>query len=342
MKLYEITIKPIGGLGTPLKGDTIFGHFCWQAVHDPNLLNGGLDRWIEAYPERPFAVFSSAWPLLVKGQDSQYALKRPDLPFSFFPRQKDNEDQDEYEFSKDLKKKKWLLAGEDLKLEVSWAKLLTDRELAAMMTAEGKAPSTEAAGESIWVTETRTHNTINRLTLTTGEGAFAPYAREVLTYLPEMELSIFVLLDEEATDIERVQTGLERIGAFGFGRDASTGLGRFEITDCEEKALPGRDEANALYTLGPCVPEKDSYRRMWFTPFVRFGRHGDVLAGSANPFKNPVIMADEGAVLAPRNKADLNRPYIGRAVTGVSLIQEKAVAQGYTVVLPVKLEAQNE
>ena len=57
MKLYEIIIKPESGFGTPLKGDTIFGHFCWQAVYNPDLLNGGFDKRIACYGQRPFAVF---------------------------------------------------------------------------------------------------------------------------------------------------------------------------------------------------------------------------------------------------------------------------------------------
>lgn len=54
MKLYEVIIKPESGFGTPLKGDTIFGHICWQTAYDKNLLEGGLDRWIDCYAERPF------------------------------------------------------------------------------------------------------------------------------------------------------------------------------------------------------------------------------------------------------------------------------------------------
>jgi len=56
VKLYEVIIKPESGFGTPLKGDTIFGHICWQTAYDKNLLEGGLDRWIDCYAERPFFV----------------------------------------------------------------------------------------------------------------------------------------------------------------------------------------------------------------------------------------------------------------------------------------------
>jgi len=57
VKLYEITIRPVSGFGTPLKGDTLFGHFCWQAAYDASILNGGLNQWIACYAEKPCAVF---------------------------------------------------------------------------------------------------------------------------------------------------------------------------------------------------------------------------------------------------------------------------------------------
>ena len=88
MKLYEITIQPISGFGTPLKGDTIFGHFCWQARYNPTLLAGGLQKQIDRYAERPFAVFSSAMPKIEA--DNTHALRRPALPMPIlFPSIKD-------------------------------------------------------------------------------------------------------------------------------------------------------------------------------------------------------------------------------------------------------------
>ena len=80
MKLYEVIIKPESGFGTPLKGDTIFGHICWQAAYHPDLLDGGFNCWIDRYAERPFVVCSTAWPKIRKDGKWFYAMKRPDYP----------------------------------------------------------------------------------------------------------------------------------------------------------------------------------------------------------------------------------------------------------------------
>ena len=49
-------------------------------------------------------------------------------------------------------------------------------------------------------------------------------------------------------------------------------------------------------------------------------------------------MADEGAVFIPNDKGVFDKPYIGRAVTGVSKAEPSSVVQGYAPYLPLKLE----
>lgn len=341
MKLYAITIKPSSGFGTPFKGDTLFGHFCWQAAYDPGLLNGGLAAQIERYPEKPFAVFSSAFPKLRTAEGNIYLLKRPDLPFSFMvPPQKDK--AEEMRDKKDFKKKKWMAVQETLCLDLKKAQFLDDPELLSKITTElsGDARRCIKKTESPKFLKafSQSHNTINRMTQTTGKGAFAPYAKENQHYFPGIELAVFVLIDESVTDMDRVKKGLERIGVWGFGRDASTGLGRFSVVDCQEMPLPDLTRSNAWYALAPFVPEQGRFADIFFTPFVRFGKHGDKLACQGNPFKNPVIMADEGAVLLTKENDTGRKPFVGRAVTGVSKSMPETVVQGYAPCLPLKFE----
>lgn len=341
MKCYEITIKPRSGFGTPLKGDTLFGHFCWQVHYDPGILNGGLDRWIDCYDTQPCAVFSTAWPKLRIGERDRYALKRPALPLSrLFP-----------DMGKDRRKRmrerktrshqKWIVVDENLHIDLKAARFMSDRELAceAAGDLQGEARRRSLGTERCLMTAfLQPHNTINRQTMTTGEGMFAPYTMPSIFYSPETKLAVFVLIDETATDIERVRRVLERIGNRGFGRDASTGLGRFDVINDREKDLPTVPGANACYTLAPSVPEKGMFGDCYFTPFTRFGRHGDLLAITGTPFKNPIIMADEGAVLIPADGGIGARPYLGTSVRNLSKSEPRTVAQGYAPFLPLKLE----
>ena len=180
------------------------------------------------------------------------------------------------------------------------------------------------------------HNTINRATMTTGKGMFAPFVMDNIWYLPGMRLTVFAAVDEEAATIEDVRKGLQRIGAYGFGRDASTGLGRFSVEGAAEVGWPRWRPGDGLLALGPWVPEHGRYQDLFFRPFTRFGRHGAQLLASNKPFKNPVVMADEGAVAVsdgPRG------PVIGRAINNISKAMEQCVAQGYTLALPIGVPA---
>lgn len=340
MRLYEITLKPHSALGTPLSGDTLFGQFCWQVAYDPRLVEGGLEKQLARYAEHPFLVFSSAWPCFRVEDRLTYAIRRPDLPVDWLSPPPTGSRLQRLTHRKEVKKKGWLLLDETL--QPDFHQLVDDDGLLRRLRertpqAVQRLCRRAGAGKPL-ITWQQPHNTINRQTLTTGEAPFAPYTQEVHFYPPGTELALFALVDETATDIERVKLGLSRIGHTGFGKDASLGLGRFQLTGTRKLALPTPAEANALLTLGPCVPAPHSFTQAFFTPLVRYGRHGDRLATSRNPFKAPVIMAAPGAMFVPADSRALTRPFFGRSVTGVSLVQPQAVAQGYAPAVPVKLE----
>lgn len=345
MKVYDITIKPSSGFATPLKGDTVFGHFCWQLANAPGLTGKSLDALLSNYSERPFAVFSSAFPKFCEGRKYSYALKTPDLPMEDLfdlPGEK----LEKIKKRKEYKSKKWMMLREGQRLaSFKGQDYRNSKELLGLAdktaTDETKKIVKRAGTGSFIAAATQYHNTINRLTGTTGEGGFAPFSVEQHVYYPETELALFVGIDEDAIKISQVLKGLERIGLLGFGKDASTGLGRFEIVEeAEEVELSslGSDSPNACYTLSPCVPEKDLFSEMFFSPFTRFGKHGDILAKSGKPFKNPVVMAEEGAVMVPKNDDIFKKPYIGRAVRNVSKAEPNTFVQGYSLYIPVLVE----
>ncbi len=329
MRVYEIIIHPLTGFGTPLKGDTIFGHLCWQIAYDESVLKRTLSDLLGVYSEKPFAVLSSAYPCFLHDGRRFYAMRTPALPtdhiFNLPP-----EKRERIKKRKDLKKKVWTVFERGKPTpSFKGMEYLDDVELAA---------KTGGSGQSIGCPQTR--NKIDRLTGRTGEG-FAPFVVDRQIYHPGTELALFVGIDSDVADIGGIRTCLERIGEIGFGKDASTGLGRFRVTDCSEIVLAemGSKGANACYNLSPCVPEKDTYSAIYSNPFTRFGRHGDVLAKSKNPFKNPIIMADEGAVMIPKDtEKTWKLPYIGAAAAGLSKADEKTVAQGYSLYIPVSME----
>lgn len=341
MKWYEITIQPRSAFITPLKGDTLFGHFCWQAAHDPTLVDGGLDQQISQYGQKPFAVFSSAF---IKGDSATWFLKRPDIPLRFFPAFAGMNKKERIRNAKEMKKRKWMQVTDSLEIDLAQDKFLNNAELLRFLKTnldDNTRKQIEGYGiNRVTSSVSHPHNSINRLTGTTGTGMFAPYSTQTAWYFPETLLVIFVLIDENATDINQITKGIRNIGQWGFGKDASTGMGRFDVMEYRQLTLPDFSRASAFYTLAPSVPEKKAFKHIFSLPFTRFGKHGATLATSGAPFKNPVIMVDEGAVFFPSDAcADtlIKKRYTGTAVCRVSKIMPQTVVQGYAPVLPIQL-----
>jgi CRISPR-associated protein Csm4 len=344
LKIYRIKIKPLSGFGTPLKGDTLFGHFCWQIINDEKLCGKSLEVLLENYQESPFIVFSSAYPIFNIENKIYYAFKTPDMPpDKIFDLPEDKRER--IKKRKEFKAKKWMLIKEDEKfISFKGLEFFSDKELidkAALNVSKELLKRLRYEGSKQFIRFfNQAHNTINRITGTTGEDRFAPFVEEQMVYYPETELALFIGIEESLLNIEQVLSGLRRIGECGFGKDASSGLGKFKVSKEEEIDLKsiGSELPNGCYTLSPCVPEKNVYSDMFFMPFTRYGKHGDVLAKSGNPFKNPVIMADEGAVFLPKSKEVFNKPYIGQAVKKLSKAEPKTVVQGYSLYIPVNAE----
>ena len=331
LNLYEITIKPLSLFGTPLAGDTLFGHLCCQFALDEALLERPFADCAREYQEKPFLVVASAVPKIKRQGKEGYALPVPDLSL-FAAGEQPADLANRLEKRKEMKKKKWFFAHDALNIRFHRDDLM---DKAAVSAGIRERDAEAFSGKEAWMLETEyTHNSISRLTGTTGEN-FAPYTTALFSYLPGTTLAVFVLADSEICPPESLRRSFERIGAFGYGRDASTGMGRFAVSDLREKQLSPRPGANACYTLAPCVPPKGLAERadgVWARPLTRFGKHGAGVAPGGNPFKTPVVMAESGAVFRMATLPE--HGFFGQGITGVSKARPETIVQGYAPVLP--------
>ncbi len=347
MKTFELTIRPGGGFGTPLKGDTLFGHVCWQAAQDPGLLGKPLSELLGDYHEQPFLIVSSAIPVLPGPRNGRSLVLR--RPFGLKDKEEGKAITDSTAFRtmiknrKTLKKQVWMLVDEEHPVrarppeELLSEAMVVERVLATLRPDDPFRHTARRRGTgSLTLESGHPRNAINRWTGTTGAEPFTPFLQAETRYLPGLRLSVVVGVREDLRE-SSVRAAFERIGAVGFGRDASTGLGRFTVEDCRPIDLGrlGDPGGEGRLTLGPCLPLPQEAKRVSFTPFVRFGRHGGQRALSAQPFKNPVLLAEEGAIfVAAGGKAD--RPWLGQAFTGLSRFTD-TVGQGYSLFIPVQI-----
>lgn len=311
MQTHRITLRPLSALGTPLAGDTLFGQLCWTLHHQHgrDLLNALLQGYTHG---QPFVVVSDALP--------HGHLPLPSLPTGVWARDTAHADR------KALKKKRWLPWAALKEPLPQWQQLAkADAEL---------SQSTDRA---------QPHNTINRQTGTTGTGMFAPYTVPQ-TWLASGSLyDLLLVSDPQRISVAELRAALTHIGQTGYGRDASTGLGKFELVDLPEAAAwPIAPDVvpNAYLTLGPCAPQGLGFcpvRSHWQVT-TRFGRHGDLAVQSGQPFKRPVLLAKAGSVLWPEHaerQATFAGQGIGGAAAPVSLAMPETVQQGYCPVVPI-------
>lgn len=322
MQTLRCQLIPRAAFGTPPKGDSLFGQLCWAVRQrfGEDRLRALLDGYTAG---RPFLVVSDALPA---GH-----LPRPALPGHWF-------EPIEGADRKAVKKRRWLpldKAGTQL---AGWLQhCVTDREL---------LKSTPEVGDGSFVeTHPQPHNTLNRASGTTGRGEFAPYQMDQSWYASGARLDLWLLHDPARISAAEIAELVNDMGAFGFGRDASIGLGKFEVVSIEPQALPAQPGADACLTLAPCAPQGLDWQaeRSFYQPFTRFGRHGDVAVHSGRPFKNPVLLAQTGAVLSPR--AAPTCAFVGQGL-GAEGRLSRAIAgtvhQGYAPVVAVRLPQRGE
>ncbi len=320
MKTLKLTLQPQTAFATPLKGDTLFGQLCWIICHQWG--EAKLEALLQNYHKQPFLIVSDAFP-------SGY-LPRPQLPALL-----GGQNNQDASTRKQQKKQIWL-TWEDFAADVQqWPqRAKTDKQLINSLTGMQQH-------STLLKHEQQPHNSIHRLSGTTGGAQFAPYQLPQNWYHPEISLDIYLLLDEQQMQREQLEQALYFCGHSGYGKEANIGLGKFAIKTIQEAQLPHQKNANAWLTLAPCCPQGLNWQEKFcfYQPFTRFGRHGDRLAVSGKPFKNPILMAQTAAVLMPANFSPAL--YTGQAIGGkdqlLSLIQDNTRHQGYAPVIQIHL-----
>ena len=313
MKLYKTNIRTFGSFYSPIKGDMLFGMFC-RTIAD-NSRDDRLSQYLKGYTSNsPFVVFSDAFP-------SGY-LPKPTLPFTYYAYAKnDDEDEKSVKQRKENKLKKWIAVDKIT---------LLSSEMTAFF--EKKDDYISKKLKTSVHLDPQTHHT-------TG-GKYSAYTEKQFIY--SCELTIYVLLDEERIAPTEVQKFIVIMGKSGYGKKASSGYGKFELVSPLQQIELSTKSSDSYLTLAPCVPQLDTFDKdkSFYHIFVRFGRHGNTLAQSANPFKKPVMTADTGAVFTLKSTQNGHEPlkFIGTGVTDISQIEPEAVFQGYAPVIPLQLK----
>jgi CRISPR-associated protein Csm4 len=304
MKTFRFTLQPLTAFGTPLAGDTLFGHVCW-AIRE----RGGEQRLVEmleGYTEgHPFLVVSDGFP--------EGLVPRPTAPNEVLGLRLEPSQR------KRARTHRWLPVGGAGQPIQHWINELSESQ----------------SMKSFVVTQ----NTINRLTGTTGRDQFAPRQVDRTSYAENTRLDVYAVLDEELISLQELRSLIEDVGLHGYGRDATTGLGKFAVAASQEQRWPVESSQHWL-TLAPCAPDPTALdsEGSYYLPLTRFGRHGNLAVALGKPFKSPILLLATGALLRSRESARWATH--GRGLGGGERLSEVisgTVHQGYAPVIPLRM-----
>lgn len=292
-----------------MRGDTLFGQLCWalRLRSGPAALTEALAGYGTG---RPFAVISDAMPAGF--------LPKPDIP----PPTPVDDDAD-WQARKAWGRRRWVPRAAFSSRLID---ALSDRLLASPASFE---------------TGLQSHNTINRLTGTTGQGEFAPFqAMRLLVTDANRRVDLVGIVDETRIAPQVFVDLIRDVGLGGFGRDASIGLGLFDLDGVDERAVEVVPAGRPVVTLAPAAFQARSLdpERSHWRVFTRFGRHGGAAGGGA-VFKTPVLLADTGALVTPTRA--VAQGFVGRGLGGDGRLSRRipeTVHQGFAPVIPVDLE----
>ncbi|MDE0281934.1 MAG: hypothetical protein OXN16_12790 [Gammaproteobacteria bacterium] len=295
MTLHRITVSLTSPLGTPLVGPTLFGLICQTMCEKEG--EAALVDWL-GEPERIWRIsdaFPTGW------------LPRPLVtPRPLRP--------EEFDLVKERKKRPWIHRNTWMKNRASWS----DSDLPDESFMNDPACNRRQA-----------HNVVHRHgrgTLETG-GLF--FVEDDWRFAgPDNDMDLYVESDDRPG---RVRDIIEAVGERGYGRDISTGRGRFEVSgifsDPELIMLPGARRRMSLSRgVLTCATMHDALWRI--EPHL--GRAGPELTlTGVSPFKRPVLLTRPGCTYTPGGSG-----VAGRWVSDIHAERPEIGLNGFHLAIP--------
>ena len=313
--VWKIKLKPKSSFLTPIQSDTLFGSMIWAL----KMMEG--EEFIETLVEEtknynPPFIFSN--PIIngnypIFGELSKEFLDEIDnVKLKEFDRKK-------IEFYKAIKKKKYisrdvfeeLLNGK--KLEQIYLDVLErKRDFSNLEKRKnprnskisedfleeilnGKTDENKTINESrkSFIIEGRIRNQINRLgTIKEEENDTRLFEQNEIKFFEETEIEIFVKIRDDF-DIKKFEYGLKYISFNGYGKNASTGKGQFEIIEIEpEKIFRERKAKNSFVVLSNYIPNIEDDVEVINSNLLTKKPKAYM---TENPFKNYFICYTEGS-----------------------------------------------
>jgi len=307
MDYYRISLIPKTAFGTPLQGDTLFGHLCWALRYNEGV--EALESFLGDQENSPRILLSDGFI------DDQ--LPRPVL--MPLPRPAEVTKEEAREFKR-RKKIRFLSRSllEEIRDTLSPERL--DEQL------EREANEQEKNEMPFYRERSRMRIRIDRFIDSVPEGGL--FQESETTYSPDVQLTVYAGLN--GFDLQAFEDLMHAVSLTGYGRDAGVGLGAFDIARIEKVDPLVRDGDTHLMTLSACVPSRSDPTDALYDIMTKYGKLGGLYArkgweDAPIALKKPLIMLRAGAMFARRDPT----PYVGHMVRGTYPPNPKILHYGY-------------
>ncbi len=284
MKTYILPLKQKSGLLTDLQSDTIYGHFCWRLKEQ--LGDEKLTEFIALYKNNKPAFILSDGLLVVDGEiqfPRPLVFSKPEIKQTKkekvleFVKRKSSKEQN---FVKLTELNKFLNSGKE--------------ELDEMPVNESSAKP--KIKKPVMTESLRVSVQIDRNTFGSSEGrlfSYNPkYTRDDVSYVVLLKV-----IDEPAYENFMCEKIIKDTFTIGFGKKKSSGYGQFEVGNIAEfNKFQEPADANAFIVLGNYLPsDNDIALPIGYDINTKYGKLGEYLSQSENPFKNPIVFLTAGS-----------------------------------------------
>ncbi len=310
MEFIRVSLHLRSAVASAFQADTIFGHLCWAIRY----LDGeeALTEFLEWYN-------IGEPPLLISDGFPGDLLPRPFIPPAPPLGGNKRAQMQAFDIGKDTIRTQFLSADEFNRAINGDAVVPENKELKTTKNVTLK-------------------NQINRFTGTTGEGGQLFEFEEELWSYREGEktrsIPVSIYLKVEKGFEEQSKRLFQFVAEQGYGKRKSVGYGAIESMEFEPFdgfSLPS--EPNGFVSLSGFVPAKTDPTHGFWKVRVKYGKLGEELASSGNPFKKPIVMLTAGSVFFDNPP----REFYGTLVPKVTLINPEIVQYGFALPIPIKM-----
>lgn len=292
MKLHRFIITPTSAWGTPLRSDTLYGLLLYHLAESDgdDMCRDTINLFKQG--NAPFIV-SSLMP-----ENQLFFPKLPPVPrasFHTWVKQEDfkNAKGDALNIYDALKVYKKFRKQTFLSLSV-WKKhahALSVKELFAEFCPLATPKKVKEPSKDF----DEAHVSISRASNTALQGKL--FFNKLTAFASDTRFHLYARTEE----VDKLLAKLEHIGNTGFGKDASTGKGRFTVTidtsfQASDVEIPISDNDTRHHLLlSVCAAPDMSAMKGYYAFDVKRGKAAPLMA---NPFKNPLLLVQEGSLLS--------------------------------------------